>query len=170
MFFTLFHCSMEAEVIGKRVDRGRGNRLEILVRYLFLGPAKAIDWLKRKLETVEEEYHKLFNIIITNFITLQIQEQSPISVLQIKKRVLQICSKYTEKHPCRSVSSVKLQNNFIEITLPHGCSPVNLLHICRKAVLTNTHGELLLQIFIQHACHIFQYKFVSNLGCFLIYF
>ena len=60
---------MEAEVIGKRVDRGRGNRLEILVRYLFLGPAKAIDWLKRKLETVEEEYHKLFNIIITNFIT-----------------------------------------------------------------------------------------------------
>ena len=68
------------------------------------------------------------------------------------------------------MSSVKLRTNFIEITLPHGCCPVNLLHICRTAVLTNTYGVLLLQIFIQHACHIFQYKFVSNLGCFLIYF
>ena len=66
--------------------------------------------------------------------------------------------------------SVKLQTNFIEITLPRGCSPVNLQHICRTAVLANTYGELLMQIFIQHACHVFQYKFVSNLGCFLIYF
>ena len=77
--------------------------------------------------------------------------------------------KYTGKHPCRSVTSVKLQTNFIEITLLHGCSPVNLLDICKKAVLTNTCGELLLQIFIQHACHIFHYKLVSNLGCFLIH-
>ena len=27
----------------------------------------------------------------------------------------------------------------------------------------------ILQIFIQHACHIFHYKLVSNLGCFLIH-
>ena len=45
-----------------------------------------------------------------------------------------------------------------------------LLHICRTVTLTNTYGEMLLQIFIQHACHIFQYKFVSNLRCFLTYF
>ena len=66
--------------------------------------------------------------------------------------------------------SVRLQTDVIKITLPHGCSPVNLFHICRAAVLTNTCGELLLQIFIQHTCHIFKYKFVSNLVCFLIYF
>ena len=42
-------------------------------------------------------------------------------------------------------------------------------HNCNKAVLTNTYGELLLQIFIQHACHIFQYILVSHLGCFIIY-
>ena len=76
----------------------------------------------------------------------------------------------TGKHPCGSAISVKLQTNFIEITLPYGYSPVNLLHNYRAAVLTNTYGELLLQIFIQHASHIFQYKSVSNLGCFLIYF
>ena len=74
------------------------------------------------------------------------------------------------RRTCRSVISVKLRTNFIEITLLDGCSTINLLHICRTAVFTNTYGELLLQIFIQHACHIFQYKFVSNLDCFLIYF
>ena len=50
------------------------------------------------------------------------------------------------------------------------CSPVNLLHICRTATLMNTYGELLLQIFIQHVYHIFQYKLLSNLDCFLAYF
>ena len=36
--------------------------------------------------------------------------------------------------------------NFIEITLRHGCSPVNLLHIFRIPFLKNTSGELLLEI------------------------
>ena len=68
-----------------------------------------------------------------------------------------------------TVTSLSVQTNFTEITLPRGCSSV-ALHICRTVVLTNTCGEQLLQIFIQHVCHIFQYKFVSNLGCFILYF
>ena len=40
--------------------------------------------------------------------------------------------------------SIKLQSNFIEITLQHGCSPVNLLHIFRKFFLKNTSEVLLL--------------------------
>ena len=47
------------------------------------------------------------------------------------KGVLKICSKFTGEHPCRSAISVKLQSNFIEITLRHGCSPLNLLYIFR---------------------------------------
>ena len=39
-----------------------------------------------------------------------------------------------------------LQSNFIEITLPHGCSPVNLLHIFRTPFLKNTSGRLLLKM------------------------
>ena len=39
------------------------------------------------------------------------------------KGVLKICSKFTGEHPCRS--------NFIEITLRHGCYPVNVLHTFR---------------------------------------
>ena len=42
------------------------------------------------------------------------------------KGVLKICSKLKGEHPCRSVISIKLQRNFIEITLRHWCSPVNL--------------------------------------------
>ena len=38
----------------------------------------------------------------------------------------------------------KVVNNFIEITLRHGCSPVNLLHIFRPPFPKNTSGGLLL--------------------------
>ena len=60
------------------------------------------------------------------------------------KVVLKICSKFTGEQPCRSVNSIKLQNNFIEITLWHGCSPMNLLHIFRTSFYKNTPGGLLL--------------------------
>ena len=36
-----------------------------------------------------------------------------------------------------------MQSNFIEITLHHGCSPVNLLHIFRTPFIKNTSGGLL---------------------------
>ena len=39
----------------------------------------------------------------------------------------------------------KVASNFIEITLRHGCSPVNLLHIFRTPFSKNTSGWLLLK-------------------------
>ena len=63
----------------------------------------------------------------------------------LRKGVLKICSKFTGQHSCRSVISVKLQSNFIEITLQHGCSPVNLLYIFRTPFTKNTYGWLLLK-------------------------
>ena len=59
---------------------------------------------------------------------------------------MRIFSKFTGEHPCRSVISIKLQSNFIEITLCHGCSPVNLQHIFRKTSLKDTSGRLLRSI------------------------
>ena len=53
------------------------------------------------------------------------------------KGVLKIYSKFTGEHPCLC--------NFIEITLRHGCSPVNLLHIFRTHFLNSTSGRLLLK-------------------------
>ena len=40
----------------------------------------------------------------------------------------------------------KATSNFIEITLRHGCSPVNLLHIFRTPFAKNTSGRLLLTL------------------------
>ena len=67
-------------------------------------------------------------------------------MLFLGKGVLKICSKFTGEHPCRSAISIKLQSNFIEITLWHGYSPVNSLHIFRTPFLKNTSGRLLLKI------------------------
>ena len=44
---------------------------------------------------------------------------------------LKICSKFTGEHQCRIAISIKLHCNFTEITLRHGCSPVNLHYIFR---------------------------------------
>ena len=60
------------------------------------------------------------------------------------KGVLKICNKFTGEHPCRSVISINLLCNFIEIALRRGCSPANLLHIFRTPFLDNTSGWLLL--------------------------
>ena len=62
----------------------------------------------------------------------------------LRKGVVKICSKVTGKHPCRSVILIKLLCNFIEITLRHGFSPVNLLHTFRTTFPENTFGWLLL--------------------------
>ena len=62
----------------------------------------------------------------------------------LMKGVMKICSKFTGEQPCQSVISIKLQSNFIEIALRHGCSPVNLLHIFKTPFPRNTSGWLLL--------------------------
>ena len=60
------------------------------------------------------------------------------------KGVLKTCSKFTGEFPCRSVISIKLLCNLIEIKIQHGCSSVNLLHISRTTFPKNTSGRLLL--------------------------
>ena len=70
---------------------------------------------------------------------------SPPEVL-LGKGVLKICKKFTGEYPCRSVILIKLLCNFTEITLQHGCSPVNLLHIFRAPFPQDTSGGLLLRI------------------------
>ena len=60
------------------------------------------------------------------------------------KGVLKIYNIFTGEHPYRSAISIKLQSNFIEITLRHGCSPVNFLHIFRTYFYRNTSWWLLL--------------------------
>ena len=55
-----------------------------------------------------------------------------------KQQILQ------ENTHCRIMILIKLLCTFIEITLWHGCSPVNLVYICRTPSPKNTSGWLLL--------------------------
>ena len=55
--------------------------------------------------------------------------------------------KHAGEHPCRSLISIKLLCNFIEIALWHGCSPVNLLYIFGTSFPRKTSGQLLLATF-----------------------
>ena len=61
---------------------------------------------------------------------------SPSEVL-LEKRVLKICSKFTGEHPRRSVISIKLLCNFIEIALWNRCCPVTLWNRCCPVTLWN---------------------------------
>ena len=61
MFLTLPQTSLQAEVDGKRVNRGGGNGLEIPVNYRFMGPSKALKWLLKKIEKAEKELNDCIN-------------------------------------------------------------------------------------------------------------
>ena len=61
------------------------------------------------------------------------------SELFLGKGVLKIRRKIIGEHPCRSAISIKLQINFVEITLRHGSSPVTPFP-------RNTSGQLLLVV------------------------
>ena len=62
----------------------------------------------------------------------------------LEKAVLKIYSNFTGEHTSRSLISIKLLYNFIEIILRHECSPLNLLHIFRTPFLKDTSGGLFL--------------------------
>ena len=68
---------------------------------------------------------------------LYVSDRSSHPEVFLVKGVAKIFSKFTGKHSCRSVISIKLQGNFIEMTLRQGCSPINLLHIFRTPLTKN---------------------------------
>ena len=78
------------------------------------------------------------------FIILLTFDRSSHPEVFLRKGVLKIWSKFSGEHPCRSVISIKLQRNFIEIALRHGCFPVNLQPIFRTLFLKNFSGRLIL--------------------------
>ena len=61
--------------------------------------------------------------------------------------------------------SIKLESNFFDIALRHGCSPVNLLHIFRTSFPRNSSGWLLL-IFMTSPCSNYWCHQISSLFTF----
>ena len=52
-FLSLPNCTISCEVTGKRVNRGGGYGLEIPVKYTFLGPNKAIEWIEKRVTEIK---------------------------------------------------------------------------------------------------------------------
>ena len=112
--------------------------------------------------------NKRISVVKTNNF---VQQRSKPPEVFLRKGVLKMWSKFTGEHPCRSVTSVKLQSNFIEITLRHGCSPVNLLRIFRTPFPRKPLGSCFCQQ--NHACymyhivqimpHVHTFKFINYL-------
>ena len=134
------------------------NRLKILVG-IRSKPVKLLIRLKDGHQAQNlATFHRFFFSPIRYFITWNISRSNLISnsfsiervcifrssppELFLGKGVLKIRSKFTGQNQCRSVISMKLQINFIDITLRHGCSPLNLLHIFRTPFPKNTSGWL----------------------------
>ena len=91
---------------------------------------------------------KLHFFVISTFLVLDdLEHVDRLAIITYKrshpevflgKGVLKTCSKFTGEHRCRIAISIKLQNSFMEITLRHGCSPVNFLHIFRTPFYKST--------------------------------
>ena len=86
----------------------------------------------------------------------ELQKQSSIGVL--RKRCSENMKPIYRRTPMPKCDFSKVASNFIEITLLHGCSPVNLLHIFITPFPKNTSGRLLLELlywgtlFSFHSC------------------
>ena len=105
---------------------------------------QTLDHYKQLVPFFKQSQKKLFHTIAFPQATFR----SNHSEVFLGIGVLKICSKLTGEHPCRSVISIKMQSNFIEVALRHGCSPVILLHIFRTPFVKNTSGWLLLHIVV----------------------
>ena len=75
-------------------------------------------------------YSRMFKDFVNVFISFRSSH-----VVFLEKSVLKKCSKFIGEHPFRSVISVKLLCIFIEITLRHEFSPVNVLHILKTTII-----------------------------------
>ena len=73
------------------------------------------------------------------------QDQKQPSKCVIKKRCSENMQQIYRRTPMPKCDFNNVVSNFIEISLRHGCSPVNLLHIFSSPFPMNTSGRLLLQ-------------------------
>ena len=55
---SLLNHIIRMSVTGKRINRGAGYGLEILVEYVFNGNEKALQWAKKNLDNIDANVNK----------------------------------------------------------------------------------------------------------------
>ena len=105
-------------------------------------------WRVLVLNFLLKQWGKIIFVVVQVILALTLQAtlmdykgRSSHPEVFLGKCVLKMFSKFTGEYPCWSVISIKLLWNFIEITLGHGRSPVNLLHISRTPFPKSTCGR-----------------------------
>ena len=66
LFLTLPNCVIKCKVIGNRINRGAGYRLEIPAQYKFFGLGKAVDWAEKIVRMFIHSVEKEQRIIPSN--------------------------------------------------------------------------------------------------------
>ena len=61
LFMKIPNCTIRCKVTGKRVNRGAGYGLEILVQYRYIGAEKAVEWTEKNIKEVFENTNKKVN-------------------------------------------------------------------------------------------------------------
>ena len=121
-------------------------------------------WLHGGLNRITFSIIKRYYLSIRAILLSWLQNnRSSRSEVFLVKGVLKICSKFTGEYPCRSVISIKLQSNFIEIALRHGCSPVNLLHIFRTPFTNWRAAPGIIKLYFYYLTfHVFTLQFLRE--------
>ena len=100
---------------------------------------------KKYLENVLifQSCHSAFNAKVVNNQITELHVNGSTMIVKITF-ILDLYSKFTGEHPCKSVISIKLKATLLKSL--HGCSSVNLLHIFRIPFPKNIFGGLLLSV------------------------
>ena len=57
-FLRLPNHQIRCRVVGKRINRGAGCGLEVPVEYLFSGDVRAMNWLRGRLKSIDDELQR----------------------------------------------------------------------------------------------------------------
>ena len=110
--------------------------------------------MSRRLEISKQKLESLFSVQpgLPSIAEKETKKLKDSKMLFLGEGVLKICSKFTRECPCRSVISIKLLSNFIEI---HNSMAALLQIYCiflRSPFYRNTSGGLFLQNIRKKSC------------------
>ena len=105
-----------------------------------------LDYLFREKIGVSQRSRDISGVVVDELSSTVLDLQKQPSVDVLTKRCSKNIQQIYRRHPCQNLISIKLLCNFIEITLPHGCSPLDLLHIFRTPFPKNSSGGLFLDL------------------------
>ena len=126
-------------------------------------------FLRSLIKIGEKKFYKLFSRLNRLSVTETVSKVTIAFVTQIRRgfRKVEKCFFVTDSNQSivfsfEAFAFFFLQSNFIEIALWHRCSHVNLLHIFRTPISTNTYGGLLL-LFLSQVKSKIQFSLISTI-------